>query len=112
MPRLVYLAGLTLVVLAGAFRLTDSLLAGPPAVTEANVGRIKEGMTLGRVEAILGRLAPDERAPRWHLDGRLGGARYWPARAGGALVNFDEDDRVQWVLWLPPMAPDPPEGLP
>ncbi len=53
MPRLVYLTGLALLLLAGAFLLTDKLL-WPPGVTEANLLRIRVGMTLGEVEAILG----------------------------------------------------------
>ena len=43
MPRLVYLSGAGLALVALAFVLTDSLL-WEPGVTEANVRRIRPGM--------------------------------------------------------------------
>jgi hypothetical protein len=49
-----YLAGLALILLAGAFPLTDALLTPLPGVTEANARRIRHGMNLERVEAMLG----------------------------------------------------------
>ena len=61
MSRLVYLLGVGIALVAGAFLLTDALLWRPGA-TEANARRIREGMTLGEVEAIMGRPA-DWRCP-------------------------------------------------
>src|SRR5262245_57941083 len=54
MPRLTYLAGVALVLVGGALALTHELLGLWPGVNERNVRRIKEGMTLQEVEAILG----------------------------------------------------------
>jgi hypothetical protein len=53
MSRWVYLLGLGLTLLALAFVLTEALL-WEPGITEANVRRIREGMTLAEVETILG----------------------------------------------------------
>jgi hypothetical protein len=53
-PRLVHLSGVALVLVAGAFFLPESL-TWRPGVTAANVRRIKVGMTLAEVEALLGR---------------------------------------------------------
>src|SRR5262245_2383214 len=52
-PRLTYFTGLALLLLAGAFLLTDRLTRRP-GVTEANAKRIQVGMTLADVEALLG----------------------------------------------------------
>jgi hypothetical protein len=54
MPRLVYLSGVGLALVALAFAVTDAALGPRPGVTEANVRRIKPGMLKGEVEAILG----------------------------------------------------------
>src|SRR5262249_22484862 len=43
-PRLVYLPGVGAILVAGAFVLTDRLV-WPPGLTEANVRRVREGMT-------------------------------------------------------------------
>ena len=76
-----WLAGLALVV--GALLLTDRLL-WQPGLTEDNVSRIRPGMTLAEVEALLGGpaavtvdmhpVAPDEERGyqwlrRWKADG-------------------------------------------
>src|SRR5262249_49925373 len=56
MPRLVYLTGIAIGLLATGFALTYQLAGQPltPGVTEGNVRRIREGMTLREVEALLG----------------------------------------------------------
>ncbi|MCI0464611.1 MAG: outer membrane protein assembly factor BamE [Gemmataceae bacterium] len=54
MPRRVYLLGVGMVLVVLAFVITDALLGSRPGVTEANVRRIRAGMTLQEVEAILG----------------------------------------------------------
>jgi hypothetical protein len=54
MSRQVYLLGLGLVLVAGAFLVTDSLVGRQPGVTEANVRRVRPGMTFSQVEGILG----------------------------------------------------------
>jgi hypothetical protein len=72
-----WLAGLALVV--GALLLTDSLL-WQPGLTEDNVRRIRPGMTLAEVEALLGGPAADTSempadypAYRWQREWREGG---------------------------------------
>jgi hypothetical protein len=53
MSRQVYLLGLGLALVALAFLLTEALL-WRPGVTQANVRRIREGMTFREVKALLG----------------------------------------------------------
>jgi hypothetical protein len=53
-PRLVYLSGLGLALVALAFVVTDAALGPRPGVTEANARRIRPGMTLREVETVLG----------------------------------------------------------
>jgi hypothetical protein len=61
MPQLVYvyMLGVGIALAALAFAVTDALLTPPPTpgVTEANVRRIRQGMSLAKVEGILGRPA-------------------------------------------------------
>src|SRR5437868_2415316 len=54
MPRWVFLLGVGLLLVAGAFVVTDAALAPTPGVTGENCDRIRKGMTLANVEAILG----------------------------------------------------------
>jgi hypothetical protein len=64
MSRYVYVSGIALIVLALAFRLTDSLLSRAlSGVTASNVQRIRVGSTLAEVQALLGRPANEERLP-------------------------------------------------
>jgi len=53
MPRLVYLSGVGVVLVAAAFLLTDRLLYCP-GVTEANFRRLREGMTFEQVNTLFG----------------------------------------------------------
>jgi hypothetical protein len=52
--RRVYLLGVAVMLVGVAFRVTDRLVC-PPGVTEANVGRVRPGMTLRQAAARLGR---------------------------------------------------------
>jgi hypothetical protein len=52
MSRQVYLLGVGLLVVA-AGAVTDGLLAALPGPTEANARRVRAGMTMGEVEALL-----------------------------------------------------------
>src|SRR5437016_1246712 len=58
MSRRVYLLGVGLALVALALAVTDWALSLRPGVTEANVKRIRPGMTLAEVGALFGR-APD-----------------------------------------------------
>src|SRR5262245_44714857 len=88
MPRLTYFSGLALLLLAGAFLLTDHLLAPAPGVTEANALRVRKGMSWAWVERVLGGPATEEVD---FLDGRFG---VWAAGAGLVAVEFDPAGRV------------------
>src|SRR5262245_51186366 len=104
MPRLTYLTGLALVLLAGAFLLTDTL-TWQPGVTARNVRRIKAGMTLPEVEAVLG--GPAQQAQRTD---RCGGdwLRVWAAPGAEARVVFGLDDRAQGAAFRPTRNGPPP----
>jgi hypothetical protein len=54
MSRGVFLLGVGIAVVALAFVVTDWMIGPTPGVTEANARRIKPGMTMSQVEAILG----------------------------------------------------------
>lgn len=54
MPRFVYLLAIGIALIALAFAVTDWLLGPRQGVTEANCRRIRAGMTMAEVEAILG----------------------------------------------------------
>jgi hypothetical protein len=83
MPRGVYLLGEGLALVALALALTDWALSLRPGVTEANVKRIRKGMTLAEAEALLG--GPAQRAGR----DRCGGAweRVWAAPCGQVYLT-------------------------
>src|SRR5262245_64884631 len=89
MPRLTYHSGLALLLVAGAFLLADRLLAPPPGVTEANVERVRAGMSVGRVEAIFGRAADVARDPPEREQ-----TRHWLSEAGVASVAFSPGGRA------------------
>ena len=85
-----WLAGVALVALA--LLLTDRLL-WQPGLTEDNVRRIKPGMTLAEVEALLGgpaadtfEMPEDYPAYRWQREWREGG--------DSVVVQFFADGRV------------------
>jgi hypothetical protein len=87
---LLWLAGVVLVV--GALFLTDWLL-WQPGLTEDNARRLRPGMTLAEVEALLGgpaadsfEMPPDYRAFRWQREWRKGGT--------SVVVQFFPDGRV------------------
>jgi hypothetical protein len=60
MSRHVFLLGAALCLIALAFAVTDHVLGPQPGVTEANVKRIRKGMTEKEVSELLGR-PPDAR---------------------------------------------------
>src|SRR5438128_9441402 len=92
MPKRAYLwlAGVALV--GGALLLTDRLL-WQPGLTEGNVRRIRPGMTLAEVEALLGgpaadtfEMPADYPAYRWK--------REWRGEGAAVDVQFSADGRV------------------
>ncbi len=107
MSRRVYLLGVGLALVAGAFAATHELLGPWPGATEANVRRIRKGMTLEQVEAILGGKGswgnrpptapiPSPTGDGWGMDvlgggeSGLGGRKdyYWVGPDGYAHVAF------------------------
>src|SRR4051794_40059365 len=81
--------GVALCLVALALGVTVRLLEPPPGVTEANVRRIRLGMTLAEVEAVLGQ-PPDsceaETEEVWSAT--------WSGEEGDVDVTFDEKDRI------------------
>src|SRR5262249_24525820 len=93
-------AGLALVALALAF--TDWALSLRPGVTEANFKRIRKGMTLAEVQALLGgpgQVATFEIGAAGKVTRRVS---YWPAEGGPvrASVWFDRHDLVEVAEFL------------
>jgi hypothetical protein len=84
----VFLLGVALCLLTLAFLLTDRLVY-PPGITEANVRRIRPGMRVADVEALLGGKA--RIGPAFHL---------WVGEEGEAVVKIGADGRVEWAGFL------------
>jgi hypothetical protein len=74
MPRFIYLLGLGLALIGLALAVTDWVIGTAPGVTEANVRRIRPGMTLEQVEAILGQ-------------------DHWPA-GGFGTIHFSMSEKI------------------
>src|SRR5262249_16089417 len=81
MPKRVYLLGVGVALVALGLVLTDELLSLGPGVTQANVERIRAGMTREEVTAIL-------RAPSGSL--LDGGSVWWVGERGAAIVSFEQ----------------------
>jgi hypothetical protein len=95
MARLLVAGGVALVV--GALLLTDRLLWAP-GLTEDNVRRIKAGMILAEVEALLG--SPAAEIIDWQAEGepisplRVRWQRQWREGGDSVVVQFWADGRV------------------
>jgi hypothetical protein len=100
MSRRVFLLGVGLALVALALAFTDWALSLRPGVTEANVRRIRQGMTELEVRALLGdrprsmnplRMWLSDR--RYHEFGRKGevAEMVWAGDAGTAKVYLDAD---------------------
>jgi hypothetical protein len=91
MPRWVFLLGVGLLLVAVACALTLELLT-PPRLTAASARRVKPGMTLAEVEAVVGvhhHFRPLSRGLHQHI---------WVSRHGCAWVDFfDATGRVASV---------------
>ena len=104
MGRQVYLLGVGVALVAGVFVATEAALGPRPGVTEANMRKIKPGMTLSEVEVLLG--GPGRRG--WTF-GRLGGfvSKFvWSGVDGQAEVTFYEPVNLVW-----PAPPSPPPSV-
>jgi hypothetical protein len=89
LPRLVYLLGVGISLVAGAFLLTDALVAPPPGVTELNIDRLQPRMPCEKVQRIFGR-APDRRIPGEEGTFSL----VWEGKAFQVEVGFDAQGRL------------------
>jgi hypothetical protein len=96
MSRGVYLLGVGLALVALAFVGTDWVVrpSCEPGPTEANVRRIRPGMTLDEVEAILG---------EWSFPPSRARSRYfwWQNPAGAVTVIMGRNSRVERIVWDP-----------
>ncbi len=104
MPRTVFLLGVALLLVALAFLATDALL-WRPGVTEANVRRVRAGMTLQEVQAILGE---GGKIPFGYGAPAL---RMWEGGAGVAVVSFTTAGRVMDAAFLPAATASPLDPL-
>jgi hypothetical protein len=108
MSRRVYLLGVGLALVALALVITEAALGPPPGVTQPNVHRIRPGMTMQEVEALLG--GPPAL--------RLGRGAQWEGLDGVAVVFLDRDGRVVAAEFRPwedgdgPAAPQAPAFFP
>jgi hypothetical protein len=106
MPRRVYLLGVGLALVALALAFTDWALSLKPGLTEANARRVRPGMTLGEVEALLG--GPADTAQRAD---KCGGdwLREWRCPRGEVYVLSGPDGRVMQAVFQPqPTGPQSP----
>jgi hypothetical protein len=110
----IYLLGIGLALVALAFVLTEALLWQPEA-SEANLRRIRPGMTLREASAIFGRPADWDYDikrfdPSIQQEYRPGERwiRGWNGRQGEAVVYLDEADRVTRAWWDENPDADPP----
>jgi hypothetical protein len=99
MSRRVYLLGVGLALVALALAVTDWALSLQPGVTEANVRRIREGMTLAEAERLLG--GPPQMA--WYMGRSVLHPPFiagWRGESGYALLWVNDSatvDRVEWT---------------
>ena len=105
MPRGAFLLGLGLLLVAVAFVVTHHLLGPWPGVTDANVKRIKPGMTRGEVETLLDGPGTSvwSRRPPGRAD-----LLEWTGPDGVAQVQFDIEGRAVsagWGTWGQPPRP-------
>ena len=100
MSRRVYRLGVALALVALAFAVTDALLRRP-GVTEANVHRVRPGMSPQEVAAVLGG-RPDL---LWHNRGIGGWCGIWEGQQGSAPVAFSNENTVTEAVFDGPQSP-------
>ncbi len=101
MSRCVFQLGVGIVLLAGAFLVTDGLFY-QPGVTQANVRRIRLGMTEPEVEGILGGSAAGG-----YVSQPTSRTRIWSGVDGLAVVRFGQHDRVNRRVFIPDRSRPP-----
>jgi hypothetical protein len=107
MSRRIFWLGVAIIVVGPAFVVTDAVLGPRPGPTEANARRVKKGMTLRDVEAILG---GSGRADITFSDLRWVGTRYnWNGPNGVVFVwlvspRFDTTPAVVGTVRFMPTA--------
>jgi hypothetical protein len=114
MSRRVYLLGVGLALVALALAVTDWALSLQPGVTEANLKRIRPGMTLAEVETLLGSRPVGEEdlyevvrrdihhcclPAGWYA--RHAWRRHWRGPAGVAVIDFGLDGTLTEVTFAP-----------
>ncbi len=113
MPRWVFLLGVGLLLVAAAFVVTCEVLGPPlPGVTEGNVRRIKPGMTVAQVEAILGE--PGTSVTRLGRDRFQPPLLIWDGHEGTIFIIRDLAGLVECARWYPHVptpAPNPLDRL-
>ncbi len=84
MPRYIFLTGAALALVVFALAFTDWALSRCQGVAEADAGRVRQGMNVAEVEALLG-------GPPASRDGNV---LQWDGRDGAVFVFLDPDERV------------------
>ena len=111
MSRRVYLLGVGLALVALALAFTDWALSLRPGVTEMNAKRIRPGMTLAEVEAIVGKPnlgglvlpspAPPFEGEEWVPEVESG-TLIWESSDGSIFVEFNRKGVATGeTTWIP-----------
>ena len=88
--------------MALALAFTDWTLSLQPGVTDANARRIRVGMTLEEVEALLGGLGEAiANGSEWEVRGQTVQWWRWVGSTGVVRVIVDETGRVVEARWRP-----------
>src|SRR5262245_28274950 len=98
MNRQVYLLGVGLSLVALAFVATDAALGPRPGVTKANFERIRVGMTLEEVQAVLGPASPNGLGV---CSMAAGHEEVWFREDVLVCLSFDATGRVRGKGWYP-----------
>jgi hypothetical protein len=109
MSRWVYSLGVGVALVALAFVVTDWVIGPTPGVTEANVRRIRMGMRVAEVDALLGGPAPFTKYEDFFTESETRILIYcWWGETGKALVFTQEKSgRVLCAEWEPSDEPRP-----
>ncbi|MCI0459976.1 MAG: hypothetical protein L0Z62_23745, partial [Gemmataceae bacterium] len=109
MSKRVYLLGVGLALVALAFLITDAATRPRQGPTEANLRRVRAGMTLAEVQAILGPQGQVCYAPG--ASGSRGGVYLWGGPGGTALVIVGRGGGVESAGFQRAAVPSPLDRL-